>query len=147
MGGGLGAKPLGGCKIVFKVFLTFLSIFCVYCTSSQNVTNEMIVPTELTLEQIQFDTTLVDDSLASSQILNSPFSPTTRVDFILIEKDSVEITLYDLQGIPVTKTLSAFLDKGKYVVRPNLLSLTPGIYLMRLNIGDQLQTKKILILK
>ena len=130
-----------------KILLSVLSILCVYCSLSDNVTNDNLQTTELTLEQIQFDTTLVDDSLASSQILNSPFSPTTRVDFILIEKDSVEITLYDLQGIPVTKTLSAFLDNGKYFVRPNLLSIRSGVYLIRLNIGDQLQTKKILILK
>ena len=132
---------------MFKVLLAFLSILCVCCSSSYDVTNDYIYPTELTLEQIQFDTTLVDDSLMSSQILNSPFSPTTRMDFILTEKDSVNITLYDLQGVPVTKTLSAFLDPGKYVVRPNLLSLRSGIYLMRFYFGDQLQTKKILVLK
>ncbi|MFZ1519293.1 MAG: T9SS type A sorting domain-containing protein [Ignavibacteriaceae bacterium] len=134
-------------RVILKIFLLVLSILLVYCSSSDTFIQDKLLTTELTLEQIYFDTTLVDDSLSSSQILDSPFSPTTRMDFILTEKDSVNITLYDLQGVPVTKTLSAFLDPGKYVVRPNLLSLRPGIYLMRFYFGDQLQTKKILVFK
>ena len=134
-------------RVILKIFLLVLSILLVYCSSSDTFIQDKLTTTELTLEQIYFDTTLVDDSLSSSQILDSPFSPTTRMDFILTEKDSVNITLYDLQGVPVTETLSAFLDPGRYFVRPNLLSLRPGIYLMRFYFGDQLQTKKILVFK
>ncbi|MFZ1976474.1 MAG: T9SS type A sorting domain-containing protein [Bacteroidota bacterium] len=103
---------------------------------------------ELTLERIQRDTIATLDPLIRSQLDKSPYyGSTTGVEFVVADKDSVSIILYDVLGSSVTKIFKALLNSGRYLVKLNSLGLESGVYYFRIAIGSKVQTKRIIILK
>jgi hypothetical protein len=133
-------------KTIVYIAILGLSIVLFNCSSKNTIARQEFPPSEIDLVRIQRDTSATLDSLARSQILNSPFGPTTGMEFTLAEKDSVSIKLYDVLGSSVTKTYIALLNSGRYRVKLNSLGLNSGVYYFRLAIGSKVQTKRIIIL-
>ncbi|MFM7400268.1 MAG: T9SS type A sorting domain-containing protein, partial [Bacteroidota bacterium] len=55
------------------------------------------------------------------------------------------VTLYDMQGRAVRTTAPVTVSAGEGVVNMNIADLTDGMYIARLNMGNQFATKKVVV--
>jgi len=77
----------------------------------------------------------------------NPFNPTTNIK-IDIQKTSVtKMIIYDALGREVTTLVNEVLKAGSYEMNWDGSNYTSGVYFYRLNTGDYVETKKMLLMK
>jgi len=78
----------------------------------------------------------------------NPFNPTTNISFSLPEQSNVRLTIIDLLGREVaTLVNNEQRSAGNYTVTWNASSFASGVYFYRLQAGNFVQTKKLVLLK
>jgi hypothetical protein len=77
----------------------------------------------------------------------NPFNPSTIIKFGIPERSNVQITIYDLLGSEVTTLLNQELDKGWYDLTFNANGFSSGFYIYRMQAGNYISTKKMLMIK
>jgi hypothetical protein len=97
-------------------------------------------------------------SYSLSQNYPNPFNPSTKIRFIVTsnvkgETLNVALKVYDILGNEITTLVNEEKTAGTYEFEFNSvgtsrdLSLPSGIYFYRLQAGDFVETKKMLLLK
>jgi hypothetical protein len=82
-----------------------------------------------------------------SQNYPNPFNPVTQISFILPEDDMVRLEVYNLIGQKLSTMINGFLEAGDYFYRWDGSEFPTGIYFYRLEIGEQVEIRKMLLLK
>jgi len=77
----------------------------------------------------------------------NPFNPSTSIRFRIPQTGHVTITVYNLLGQEVTALVNEEKVAGTYSVRWNASSLSSGVYLYRLQSGNYIETKKMILLR
>jgi hypothetical protein len=82
----------------------------------------------------------------------NPFNPSTTISYSIPVSSNVTIKVYNITGQLVRTLVNEFMQAGEYKVRFDAVSdyrtpLSSGIYLYQLNVGNQIITKKCVILK
>ncbi|UCC78612.1 MAG: right-handed parallel beta-helix repeat-containing protein [Candidatus Zixiibacteriota bacterium] len=90
-------------------------------------------------------------NVPSAFILNqnypNPFNAQTTIKFILPEPHSVKLTIYDLLGRQVETLLDEYRQAGIHIVNFDSSDLPSGVYFYRLQAGEIIETKRMLLLK
>lgn len=82
-----------------------------------------------------------------SQNFPNPFNPSTEIHFSLPNKSHVTLTIFDLLGREVATLVSEELSAGSYSTRWDATGFPTGVYLYRLEAGEFVETKKLLLLR
>jgi hypothetical protein len=90
--------------------------------------------------------TIVKD-YSLSQNYPNPFNPSTTISFRLPSKSFVSLKVFDIMGREVATIASEELSAGAYTRQWNAAKLSSGIYFYRLQAGNYLETKKLILLK
>lgn len=77
----------------------------------------------------------------------NPFNPTTTIHFSIPENVHVTLQVYDAIGNHVQTLVDESRSAGKYEVTFDAAKLASGVYYYRLQAGQFLQTKKLLLMK
>ena len=77
----------------------------------------------------------------------NPFNPSTIIKFAVPEKSNVLIKIYDILGGEVATLVNEELDAGWYEKSFNASALASGVYIYRMNAGNFISTKKMLMVK
>jgi glycosidase len=77
----------------------------------------------------------------------NPFNPTTNIEFHISEFGFVSLKVYDLLGKEVTTLFSEDKQPGIYRIEFIAGEIPSGIYFYKLQTGDFIETKKMLLLK
>jgi hypothetical protein len=77
----------------------------------------------------------------------NPFNPGTNIRYELPKKEYVRLTVYDVIGKEVAVLVDQEQPVGKYDVKFNGVDLGSGVYFYRIQAGDYVATKKLLLLK
>jgi 1,4-alpha-glucan branching enzyme len=77
----------------------------------------------------------------------NPFNPSTTIRYSIIKPDVVRIKIYDILGREVKNLVNEFKQTGNYDVHFDASSLASGLYLYRIESGEFVQTKKMILLK
>ncbi len=77
----------------------------------------------------------------------NPFNPSTTIAFALPEAAKVRLSVYDILGRTVIDEDLGLLNAGEYDYEFNGKDLASGIYFYRLQAGNFIQTRKMLMLK
>jgi len=77
----------------------------------------------------------------------NPFNPITKIKFDLPKNVNVKLTLYDMLGREVETIVNEQLNAGSYEVTFDGTKYTSGVYYYRLNAGDFVETKKMILVK
>jgi hypothetical protein len=103
------------------------------------------------------DVEVIDDpnvprQYALSQNYPNPFNPVTQINFDLPVRSHVTLTVYNVLGQQVTTLVDQEMSANRYVVDWDGTSVegrkvASGIYFYRLQAGDFIQTKKMMLLK
>ena len=77
----------------------------------------------------------------------NPFNPVTSISFSLPSKSFVTLKVLDALGREVTVLLSEDLSPGTYSQQWNAAGLASGVYFYRLQAGNFVETKKLILLR
>ncbi|MBN1779496.1 T9SS type A sorting domain-containing protein [bacterium] len=105
---------------------------------------ESITPDQLTAVH---DRVPAPGSLTLTQNYPNPFNPETAVAYTLSDIREVRLCVYDINGRLLSTLVHERQPAGSYTVRFNGKNLESGIYLVRLETGDQTITRRMVLLK
>lgn len=87
----------------------------------------------------------IDFSL--SQNYPNPFNPITTINYSVPKSNFVTIKVFDILGREVETLVNNEKLKGNYKVEFNGSTLSSGIYFYRMQAGDFVETKKLILIK
>lgn len=77
----------------------------------------------------------------------NPFNPTTIIAYAVPVNSFVQIKVYDLLGREVVALVSKSQSAGYYDVSFNAIGLSSGIYIYKIQAGNFIDIKKMLLLR
>ncbi len=77
----------------------------------------------------------------------NPFNPTTTISYSISEKSYVTIKIFDVLGNEVASLINNQMEAGEHSVNFNASSLSSGIYYYQITAGNNIATKKLMLLK
>ncbi|MFC2133031.1 T9SS type A sorting domain-containing protein [Bacteroidota bacterium] len=77
----------------------------------------------------------------------NPFNPATTIKFQLSKASNITLTIYDVLGREISKLLDKEFRAGIHQVEFNGEDISSGVYFYTLETKDNLQTKKMILLK
>jgi len=77
----------------------------------------------------------------------NPFNPTTNIKFDLPKDVNVSIRIYDILGREVILIADGFYKAGTYSINFDGSNLSTGTYFYRIQAGDYVDAKKMLMIK
>ena len=87
------------------------------------------------------------DKYEMSQNYPNPFNPSTTIKYSIMADGLVTLKVYDVLGSEVTTLINENKQAGFYEAVFNASSLANGVYFYRLQSGDFVATKKMVLLK
>ncbi|MHC4479222.1 MAG: T9SS type A sorting domain-containing protein [Planctomycetota bacterium] len=82
-----------------------------------------------------------------SQNYPNPFNASTSISFSLPQPGDVRLVVYDLLGREVETLLDDYRPAGVHNIAFDASALASGIYFYRVQVGDMIETKRMLLLK
>jgi len=94
----------------------------------------------------------VPESFTLSQNYPNPFNPATTIRFDLPRSEEIDLAVYNLTGQKVATLASGLWNAGAYTLRwdgrdDDERELASGVYLYRLQAGERVETRKLLLLR
>ena len=77
----------------------------------------------------------------------NPFNPITNINYSLSQSGDVILVIYNLLGEEVFRFVNGIQSAGEYNISWNASNFASGIYFYRLQAGDFVQIRKMLLLK
>jgi photosystem II stability/assembly factor-like uncharacterized protein len=82
-----------------------------------------------------------------SQNFPNPFNPNTKIKYSVPQASNVVVKVYDVLGTEIETLVSEEKSVGTYELTWNAANLASGVYFYRLQAGDYVQTRKMILLK
>ncbi len=82
-----------------------------------------------------------------TRIFPNPFNASTHIDFALSQGGHTRLDVFNLRGQHVTCLLNDFTSPGRYIFTFDGMYHASGIYLVRLQQGNEIATGKMLLVK
>ncbi len=82
-----------------------------------------------------------------SQNYPNPFNPTTTINFALPKAGDVSLVVYDILGRKVAELVNGNLAAGYHTINFNASNFASGVYFYRLQAGNFVSVKKLMLLK
>lgn len=77
----------------------------------------------------------------------NPFNPNTKIVYQLSVTGNVTLKVYDVVGNEITTLVDAPMGAGNYEINFNAAAFASGVYFYKLQIDNQTQTKKMILLR
>ena len=95
---------------------------------------------------------IIPDKIKVHQNFPNPFNPTTLIKYDLPDNNVVNIVIYDVMGHEIVSLINERKSAGYHSIVWNATnnagqSLSAGIYIYAIQIGDYRQMKKMILLK
>ena len=93
------------------------------------------------------DNTYIPKRYSLSQNYPNPFNPRTVIRYALPAASRIDLSIYNLLGEKVATLVSERQLAGQHQVKWDASAFPSGVYLYRLDAGDFIETKKLLLIK
>jgi hypothetical protein len=87
------------------------------------------------------------NSFALSQNYPNPFNPSTKINYSIPAKSNVSLKVYDMLGREVANLVNATQEAGNHSVNFNASKLASGLYIYTIKSGNNVMSKKMMLLK
>ena len=108
------------------------------------VINYQITLDPVSVEQIN---SVIPQNFNLAQNYPNPFNPSTKISWQSPVSSHQTLKVYDVLGNEVATLVDEFRNAGTYEVTFEAAQLSSGIYFYRLQAGDFVQTKKMILIK
>jgi len=89
----------------------------------------------------------IPEKFSLSQNYPNPFNPTTQISFDISKASFVNLVVYDGLGRGIEKVVNQQLSPGSYKYEWDASSYPSGIYFYKLQVGEFVETKKMVLIK
>jgi len=89
----------------------------------------------------------IPEEFSLSQNYPNPFNPVTTIEYSLLRSGEMSLIIYNLLGEEITRIIDGYQLAGTHAITWNKSNVSSGIYFYKLQAGDFVQTKKMLLLK
>jgi len=96
---------------------------------------------------VNIDDSVIPQSTTLFQNYPNPFNPETTIRFFNQETAPVKLAIFNLKGEMVADLVNSRLDQGFHDYKFNPTGLASGVYIYKLQIGNQSMVKSMLLLK
>lgn len=93
------------------------------------------------------DPSSVPTEYSLSQNYPNPFNPVTTIRYDIPKETHVTLAIYDILGQKVAELVNELKVTGRYQTIWNASSLSSGIYFYRIEAGDYVNVKKLMLMK
>jgi hypothetical protein len=91
--------------------------------------------------------TVLPDAWRLEQNYPNPFNPVTNIAFTVPSPSHVTMKIYDQIGREVTTLVAEELEAGRHAVQWNASGVSSGVYYYRIQAGDFIQSKKMVVMR
>jgi hypothetical protein len=119
------------CFAVYSLFGPFDVMAAYGCSGPVSVEDEEVVP----------------DIYSLSQNYPNPFNPSTTIKYYVPQSSFVKIKVYNTIGQEIAELVNQELQIGNYEVTFDARNLPSGIYFYRIEAGNFVETKKMILMK
>ena len=77
----------------------------------------------------------------------SDFNPITTMEYSLPEDSQVSIVVYDMLGRNVAELVDSYITAGYHTIQWNASDQSSGVYLVKMVVGDNINTQKLMLIK
>lgn len=98
-------------------------------------------------KRIYFNGQEVVDNYALAQNYPNPFNPVTKIRYQIPQSGFVLLKIYDILGAEITTLVNEERHAGQYEVDFNASKFASGVYIYRIQAGDFVSSKKMILLK
>jgi len=96
---------------------------------------------------VENKSTIVPAEYSLYQNYPNPFNPSTTIEYHIQELSLVTIKVYNVLGKEVATLINEYKPAGKYETEFNAANLPSGIYFYKVQAGDFVETKKMILMK
>lgn len=89
----------------------------------------------------------IPNRLTLAQNFPNPFNPSTTLTFTLPGTGHVSLRVFDLLGREVASLIDETMSRGEHTIRFDGAGLATGVYVYRMSSGDQVISRKMLLLR
>ena len=108
---------------------------------------ERVLPVTFIRAQV-FDSDLLNGEEAFlDQNYPNPFNPLTTIDYHLSEDSQVRLSVYNISGVKVADVDRGLKERGTHSVTFDAGNFASGVYFYRLQAGNVVQIRKMLLIK
>jgi L-ascorbate metabolism protein UlaG (beta-lactamase superfamily) len=117
-----------------------------------SVTNKIIVRNGESIELMKVSTSAqgsptLPETFRLEQNYPNPFNPTTAISFQLSAKSHAMLTIADVLGRRVATLVDEIRSEGEHTVQWDGSAFPSGIYFYRLNVGEAVETRTMVLMK
>ena len=113
---------------------------------------------EYRLKQIDYDGTFEYSNIVQIEVspvyeyqlaqnYPNPFNPSTLISFSVAQRSNVNLSVFNILGEQVATLINETKEAGNYQVEFNASNLPSGMYVYRIEAGNFISTKKMMLLK
>ena len=103
--------------------------------------------TQVVVLAVEDELTVIPRIFVLLQNYPNPFNPTTTIEYVLPKSAEVLLTIYNLRGQEEARIVEGQRTGGYHRVTWDASNVSSGIYFYRLQAGDFVQTRKMVLLK
>jgi len=92
-------------------------------------------------------TKILPNSFSLNQNYPNPFNPSTKISWQSPASAHQSLKVYDMLGNEVVTLVNEYKSAGSYEVEFNASRLSSGLYLYKLQVGEFISTKKMMLIK
>ena len=99
-------------------------------------------------DEIEIDAGEIPNDFVLEQNYPNPFNPSTTIRFAINESVLTSLKIYDVLGNEVEELFNKQTEAGKvYNLEFNAANLPSGVYFYRLQAGEYIETKRMVLLR
>jgi hypothetical protein len=99
------------------------------------------------LSVLRNNRTLEIETFSLMQNYPNPFNPITTIEFDLPKTSEVRLKIFNILGEELATLVSDRLSAGSYSYEWDASNLASGVYLYRLQAGDYVETRKMVLMR
>jgi hypothetical protein len=99
------------------------------------------------LTSVSNTNTTIPEDYNLEQNYPNPFNPATNIDFSLPKPGFVKLTVFDAAGKEVAQIVNEYLTTGNYSYSFKAANLASGVYFYKLNVNENVEIKKMILMK
>jgi len=144
-----GATSNGGFNLPFgggTVVLSNSGIYYYVCSPHASGGMKGTITVNSTSDVETIGETIPNDFILMQNYPN-PFNPATTISFSIPAPSYVSLRVFNLLGKEVAQIISEEMPAGRHSKQWNAADLTSGVYFYRLQSGDFVETKRLMMLK